>query len=233
MAIQVAGELYYDLDGQLVEIKRQLRQPSGYPFDLNQLKTALQNAIEGRFDGTDTARGERSLFSVIAATQLGAIDGKKTKKCFTGSRWAYRDSDIDNWIQRDQPNSDACVISTLAPARNWTFVEAAAAILGIGAGTDTVPLGKLLIEHCHTITLAQAEEMVEKTERGEEIGMRADGYGNFFFVETGSKDPVSVGDVRRDGRGWEARVARLGRDARWYADSRLLVRNLDSSKLCF
>ena len=46
MAIHVAGEQYYDLDGQLAEIKRQLRQPSGYPFDPNQLKVALQDAID-------------------------------------------------------------------------------------------------------------------------------------------------------------------------------------------
>lgn len=47
MAIPVAGELYYELDGQLCEIKRQLRQPAGYPFDPTQLRVALQNAIAG------------------------------------------------------------------------------------------------------------------------------------------------------------------------------------------
>jgi len=45
----VAGDLYFDLDGQLSEIKRQLRQPNGYPFDPFQLKAHLQAAIEGRF----------------------------------------------------------------------------------------------------------------------------------------------------------------------------------------
>ena len=46
----VAGELYYDLDGQLLEIKRQLRQPSGYPFDPVALKRHLQDAVEGKFE---------------------------------------------------------------------------------------------------------------------------------------------------------------------------------------
>lgn len=45
----VAGETYRDLDGQLFEIKRQLRQPGGYPFDPSDLKLALQAIIEGRF----------------------------------------------------------------------------------------------------------------------------------------------------------------------------------------
>ena len=49
MANIVAGELYYELDGQLLEIKRQLRQPNGYPFNPFQLKLHLQAAIEGRF----------------------------------------------------------------------------------------------------------------------------------------------------------------------------------------
>lgn len=49
MATKVAGELYYDLDGQLLEFKRQLRQSSGYPFDPKVLKEYLQNGIEGKF----------------------------------------------------------------------------------------------------------------------------------------------------------------------------------------
>lgn len=56
MAAQVAGELYYDIDGQLAEIKRQLRQTTGYPYDPVKLKVALQDAIEGRF--VDSARSE-------------------------------------------------------------------------------------------------------------------------------------------------------------------------------
>lgn len=49
MAIIVAGEMYYDLDGQLLEIKRQLRQQGGYPFDPEALRIHLQAAVEGRF----------------------------------------------------------------------------------------------------------------------------------------------------------------------------------------
>ena len=173
------------------------------------------------------------LFSVVATTNLGAIAGKPTKRCFAGSHWRYRDSDFDSWLPANQPNADECVIATLAPANDWTFAEVAATILGIGAGTDVALLGKALIENGHTMTLAQAEEMVEKTERGEKTGMRTDGYGHFFFVETGDrKNPVSVGFVRRDGRGWDARVLSLGFGFRWCAGDRLLVRNLkDTSKL--
>lgn len=43
----VAGDLYVDIDGQLMEIKRQLRQKEGYPYDPIKLVEHLQAAIEG------------------------------------------------------------------------------------------------------------------------------------------------------------------------------------------
>ncbi len=48
MATRVEGEMYYKLDGQLAEIKRQLRQKDGYPYDPDQLSAVLQGCIEGR-----------------------------------------------------------------------------------------------------------------------------------------------------------------------------------------
>ena len=51
MATNVKGDLYYVLDGQLGEIKRQLRQKQGYPFNPEELKMALQAIIDGKFGG--------------------------------------------------------------------------------------------------------------------------------------------------------------------------------------
>lgn len=172
------------------------------------------------------------LFSVFATTPLDAVAGKPTKKCFTDSRWGYRDPDFDNWLRADQFDADACVITTLAPSRSWTFVEAAQAVLGDANTTDTVALGNELIRRGHPLTLPQDEEMVEKTENGVKTGMSVDAYGNFCFVETGNpENPVSVARVHRDDPRWRADVGRLGNGSRWYAGHRLLVRNLDASKL--
>lgn len=49
MATEVTGEQYRNLDGQILEIKRQLRQREGYPFDPELLKDHLQLAVEGKF----------------------------------------------------------------------------------------------------------------------------------------------------------------------------------------
>jgi len=172
----------------------------------------------------------KPLLSIVATTHLGATNSKKTSKCFTGQPWSYRDGDFDNWLQKDQPNADTGVISTLAVSRTWLFAEAARALPGVEQTVDIAALGRSLIACGYTMTLVQAEEMVETTERGEKTGMRTNRYGNFFFVETGNpNDPVSVGFVHRDRRVWDASLGRLGR--RWYADNRLLVRNLDASKL--
>ena len=174
----------------------------------------------------------QSLFTVIATTSLGALDEKPTKECFPKPRYVYRDNDFDNWLHANQPKTDDCVISTLAFTKGWTFVEAAAKVLGIGADSGIKTLGKALIENCYTMTLAQAERMVDKTERGDKTEMHTNGYGNFFFVETGNEDdPVSVGFVDRGGGDWCAHIYSLDFGLRWVADFRLLVRNLDASKL--
>ncbi|MDP3093640.1 MAG: hypothetical protein Q8N16_02645 [bacterium] len=72
MATIVTGGQYYGLDGQLLEIKRQLRQPNGYPFDPEELKLHLQKAIEGCFGGTPAFSRDlaKSGWDVIENAQL-------------------------------------------------------------------------------------------------------------------------------------------------------------------
>ncbi len=71
MAQCVAGDQYYVLDGQLHEIKRQLRQLSGYPFDPERLKMALQNIIEGKFMASPLESAPGQIFSL-------SVEGKHT-----------------------------------------------------------------------------------------------------------------------------------------------------------
>lgn len=177
----------------------------------------------------DQPKPKHPLFAVIATTEQGEISEKATKRCFAG--YTYRDDDLDRWLGAMQPASEAGVITTLGFKKGWLFAEAARALTGVEQAADMAALGRSLIENGYTMTLAQAEDMVERAKRGEQTGMRTDGYGNFFFVETGDpKNPVSVGHVFRYD-GWDAHVQRLGGDGRWGAGNRFLVRNLDASKL--
>lgn len=72
----VAGDVYRDIDGQLFELKRQLRQPDGYPFDLAKLKVALQQIIEGNFNtpaGSVLRSAQAPLFKVEYTNLAKAI----------------------------------------------------------------------------------------------------------------------------------------------------------------
>jgi hypothetical protein len=168
------------------------------------------------------------LFSVVAVTNLGAIPAKKTAKCFVGGIWnpSWRDGDLDRWLAANQQASGECQVTTVAFSRAWKFVDAAVEVLKIAPSTDIVCLGNLLIERSLTLTLTQAEAMTVQTEKGEKTEMRVDGYGNFYFTETGdSKNPVAVGSVFRGVRYWVSDVARLGSSLEWLAEDRFLLRN--------
>lgn len=78
MAEKVAGDLYYELDGQLSEIKRQLRQPNGYPFDPYQLKAHLQAGIEGRFVKFTLLNSLRTISAPACKKFVAADHVKKT-----------------------------------------------------------------------------------------------------------------------------------------------------------
>lgn len=178
----------------------------------------------------ETVTERASLLSVVATINLGAVKGKKTAKCFT-SGWYYRDGDFDRFLGTDQPDADACAVSICAVNSDWTFVEAVRALAGAPQTGDTVELGNWAIKSGYTLALPQIEDIVVRTERGENTGLRTDGGVNCFLVGTGDpENPVSVGLVRRVRRGWLAFVYRLGDGLRWFAGRRLLVRNLDASK---
>ena len=170
---------------------------------------------------------------VLATTALAASATKKTSKCLTGPRWDYREGGFDNWFPVNQPKADASEISTIGFKRGWTFAEAVEKVLGLAIpGASIKLLGQKLIAGGHTMTLVQLEDMVEATERGENTGMRTNGYASLCFVETGNEEgPVSVARVNSVDSRWGVSIVRLGEGFRRNAGYRLLVRNLDASKL--
>ncbi|OYV63215.1 MAG: hypothetical protein B7X03_02635 [Parcubacteria group bacterium 21-58-10] len=198
------------------EAKRFLRRED--PF--------VQPKVSARSAGVATP------FPVIATTMLSLVTGKPTKKCFPRSRYAYRGGEIDDWLPKEQPETLVCVITTFAPPLKATFVEWAAAILSVPVNTPTRALGSLLVERGHTMTLVQAEDMMEQTKKGGLTGVRTDGWDNFFFVETGNEDdPVSVARISFSKSRWEAGVLRFNSSFEWAAGHSLLVRSSDASKL--
>jgi hypothetical protein len=81
MATIVTGDEYYAIDGQIAEIKRQLRQKNGYPYSIPALRAGLQKIIDGQFGGDDDRWHIRD--GVIYIT-LPASEG------VTGPQWIER-----------------------------------------------------------------------------------------------------------------------------------------------
>jgi hypothetical protein len=90
MAKKVEGELYESIIGQLFEIGRQLRQKGGYPFNPEELKIYLQDAIEGRFNQTAVVHNFLIWKTIKLGIHKSADEYRKALKAngFKVSDWA-------------------------------------------------------------------------------------------------------------------------------------------------
>jgi hypothetical protein len=131
---------------------------------------------------------------------------KQTSKCFLGSKYCYRDSDIDTWLPEKQEVKKPTTLN-FKLFEDKTFLE----IYG---------------NNPETFSLTEIESLIEN----DSDKLIKDGYGNFFPVK--SKDGVAVVHASRDGdRQWGVSVRRLGDDYRWGVGHRFFSRNgfLDTS----
>ncbi len=95
---RVAGDLYVDIDGQILEIKRQLRQREGYPFDPMKLVEHLQAAIEGNFvDHNGKPLGElgsRASGPAVTPLTLDVDYTKTVEQMVEAGKYDWKNSDI-------------------------------------------------------------------------------------------------------------------------------------------
>lgn len=127
-----------------------------------------------------------SIFSVFAVTILPKVASRRTEDCFCMEQYAYRADDLDRFrfLPEDQPEADACVVTTLVPSQKESFADWATALPGSGASTEIRVLEKCLRERRYLLTLAQAERMVDITERYLQTFLkRENGWNIYFFVE--------------------------------------------------
>ncbi len=219
-----------DVQGPRDALEQHLAGPDG-PLWLAELKKYLRK--EPTWQKETDARSSSPTLVLVKTTSLAGGMGKKTRDCFTGELWAYRDEDIDGWLPQEQAAQAAGTVGVylLQNPEGTTFRE-----MALVATQQATPeasndkLAAMLKGRGLTLTLLEIEAMVERQESGENIGLRADGYSNFAFVED-ANDGVSVLYFRRHGRGWHAFVYRLARGPRWHVGPRFLLRNSDTSAL--
>jgi hypothetical protein len=189
----------------------------------------LQKFLSGLLDSEKAEKAEAPLFTISTTFHLAAVPAKRQKDCFADKkRWSYRDGCLDSYFKKDQDEAGDCDVAIAIFHKEWHFREFAAAVLGAEwAAKSLKEIGEEIIRRGLTLTCAQAEAMVEATERGEKTDMRTDGYANFYFTETGDvENPVAVGVVLRDDPRWDAYAYRLGDGNRWLVELRFLLRNL-------
>ena len=186
--------------------------------------TALTEGQLAEFLGTAT-------LILIKTTRLGVIPCKKTSDCLISKRWTYCDANIDHMLPAMQPNQLAPVSSyQLQNVKGTTFREMALAALKAASDMPFDRISTMLKEHRLTCTLPTIEQLVERQERGEDVGLRTDGYSNFAFVEN-AEGSVSVLYVCRYDRRWSGRLLSLGGGKGWDAGGRLLLCNSDALTL--
>jgi len=168
MATKVSGEQYYGLDGQLLEIKRQLRQEDGYPFDPEELKNYLQTAIEGRFRGS-RKRSNKFLWLISGGVSLtvDAVDGTEiladAKDVFPGGI----DSNFINWGADEPGRSTAeTPVDVYEMTKDSTYSKM------FGSLSDDVQ------KIC--FTQAQIKNFAKRNYEW----FRTDSYGTFFLFES-------------------------------------------------
>ncbi len=161
--------------------------------------------------------------ALIKTTATQAVTGKKTSDCFTNtSRYYYRDEDLDCLLPSNQFDQTDSRFSVLQLTENSTFKRVVERFLGVTG--DIAHLSQTLKERGHTTTLPTIESLIERQEAGEDVGIRTDGRGNFFFVE-GYYGGVLVIRVDRDRIQWQVSLYRLGFDFTWNVNCRFFFRN--------
>jgi len=138
---------------------------------------------------------------------------KPTKKpyspseCFKGKNISYRDSNIDNLLQKIMPAVDGGETVSFTTKSSQTFRDMLREFTGYEDVKDE-----------HIFSLKQIEMMLESPQ---DYGIGTDGYANFFPI---SKEYMLCASRHDDGQ-WSARVDELDNSDAWFAGSRLLLRN--------
>ncbi|MCX6794485.1 MAG: hypothetical protein NTY31_00575 [Candidatus Falkowbacteria bacterium] len=196
----VTGEQHFGIDGQMLEIKRQLRLKSGSPIDPEFITIALQDIIEGKFNHKKTAND--AILRMISGGESIIIDSCDGSETIANAEDTFKsgvDSDFKKW-GTDKPGqaTEDTAVQVYEMVKDATFVQ----MFGF-LGTD---LDKLCL------TQHQIKRFCKKHANW----LRTDGYGTFFLFKV--EDQYFVARVRVLGDGLVVHVFRLENDFVWNAE---------------
>ncbi|MDP2944204.1 MAG: hypothetical protein Q8N57_01360 [bacterium] len=194
----VTGEQHFGIDGQMLEIKRQLRLKSGSPIDPALVTFALQDIVEGKF----SERKANSILKFISKGESLLIDAVSGKETLAQAKDVFPsgiDPDFEKW-----GTDEASQATEETPAQVHEMVKDATFAQMFGSlGTD---LDKL----CFT------QHQIKNFCKKHPNWLRADGYATFFLFKV--KDQYSVAGVGVGGGGLFVNVHRLELGLVWNAE---------------
>lgn len=204
-------------------------------FAMKNLTGGQLNALVKAVGGEDVVRQilsgavkvviETVLFlQAVKTVVLKATDSQKTSDCFINKkRYVHRDSEIGTLLPEEQKATGAGNVIAHALGKDMTFREMGQSLLETDK-EDINVLSKRLIEGGYTVTLTEIEDLVERQEQGEDVGLLTNGHANFFLVV--NKDgSVSVVDVFRYDRRWYVSLRSFGFADQWFREFRFFSRN--------
>ena len=210
MAQRVAGDLYHELDGQLCELKRQLRQLSGYPFDPLQLREHLQAGIEGRFSVVRS-----SLLKPLGTVPVPYVHKFVARRNFIVDTSAGASPKI-SYLSDNFPGWFGDKVEKV-PSGTLQYAEL------LKSSVD----GPILAELGNTaeVTLANIFALMERQPNGEKAGaLFTNGRANIFYVKDVGGTLRAV-DVYWRGDGWDVNAYSVSSPDRWRDGNRVFSRN--------
>lgn len=211
---------------QLAEFDRNISLRTRVPLDGTKVQKAITDPNHPLWKVlADFALATVEIFlSLLKKIKVSAVLAKKTADCFTNKkRYYHRDGDLDRWLPEDQQAEGDGEFSVLPLEKQSTFKK----FLDFQIGKETTDVAELSTElkrRGYITTLTRIEALIEEQESGTDVGLRTDGYANFFLVLDKEGD-ISVVGVGRDGGQWYVYVCRLAYGGEWGVGSHLFLRN--------
>lgn len=182
--------------------------------------SALQEQVAGLIKKASEQVAE--VIAWIAGVVIPAKPAIKVVDCFKGGHIAYRDGDLGKWLARGVPAVAEGKSRYFTLPRAMQNREIAAEMTG-KAGTDEEQK-EFLKKQGKTYHLGQVDDLLLRTDKGENTGLLTNGWANIFFVED-EEGNVFVVRACRDDDGWGVCVGGFGHDDGWFDGYRGFSRN--------
>lgn len=215
MATIVTSDQYVEVDGRLYEIKRQLRQKDGYPFNIARLAAALQALIEGRFDAIGGQFPSLTLVGTVVVRPMAKFSAMEFFNLNTKKNAPVAINHLgDNFTEW-----------FLGKIEEGVGGEVALRYQTLNKGSlDTPIIAALGGETKAEMNLAVIADLMTKQAHGEEGTLITNGYANIFYVRNVNGVLCAV-NVRWYGGGWYVYAYSVSNPSEWRAGRRVFSRD--------